>query len=97
MFSGDEVWSRGWRLNPLLQQRPDLQFWGGTRIWVASLIGKLEPHAVTQKSIDETYDLRWANDHMLVFDRVADVVSYQQSRIWKAEVKDSLARRTIGQ
>jgi hypothetical protein len=20
MFSGDEVWSRGWRLNPLLQQ-----------------------------------------------------------------------------
>jgi Tol biopolymer transport system component len=69
------------------KQRPDLQFWGGTRVWVASLIGKPEPRAVTQKSIDETYDLRWANDHTLVFDRVADVVFYKQSRIWKAEVK----------
>ena len=79
------------------KERPDLQFWGGTRVWVASLIDKRDPRALTQKSVDETYDLRWANDHMLVFDRVADVVSYQQSRIWKAEVKDSLARRTIGQ
>ena len=52
---------------------------------------------MTQKSIDGTYDLRWANDHALVFDRVAEVIFYKKSRIWKAEVKDSLAKRTIGQ
>ena len=69
------------------KERPDLQFWGGTRVWVASLIDKRDPRAVTQKSLDETYDLRWVNDHTLVFDRVADVVFYKQSRIWKAEVK----------
>jgi hypothetical protein len=67
--------------------RPDLQFWGGTRVWVASLIDKREPRAATQKSLDETYDLRWLDDHTLVFDRVADVLFYKQSRIWKAEVQ----------
>lgn len=66
--------------------RPDLKFWGGTRLWVVSLIGKTEPRPVTQKSLDETYDLRWLDDHTLVFDRVADVVLYRQARIWKAEV-----------
>src|SRR5207253_3940319 len=39
-----------------MKERPDLQFWGGTRGWVASLIGKPEPRAVTQKRLDETYD-----------------------------------------
>jgi hypothetical protein len=66
--------------------RPDLQFWGGTRVWVVLLGGKPEPHAVTQRSLDETYDLRWLDDHTLVFDRVADVLFYKQSRIWKAGV-----------
>ena len=66
--------------------RPDLQFWGGTRVWVVSLSGKPEPRPVTLKSLDETYDLRWLDDHTLVFDRVADVLFYKQSRIWKAEV-----------
>jgi Tol biopolymer transport system component len=66
--------------------RPDLQFWGGTRVWIISLGGKMEPRPVTQKSVDETYDLRWLDDHTLLFDRVADVVFYKQSRIWKADV-----------
>jgi Tol biopolymer transport system component len=66
--------------------RPDLQFWGGTRVWIISLGGKIEPRPVTQKSVDETYDLRWLDDHTLLFDRVADVVFYKQSRIWKADV-----------
>jgi len=59
---------------------------GGTRVWVVSLIGKPEPRPVTLKSLDETYDLRWLNDHALVFDRIADVLLYKQSRIWKAVV-----------
>jgi hypothetical protein len=46
----------------------------------------MEPRPVTQKSVDETYDLRWLDDHTLLFDRVADVVFYKQSRIWKADV-----------
>jgi Tol biopolymer transport system component len=67
--------------------RPDLQFWGGTQVWVVSLVDKPEPRPVTQKSVDETYDLRWLDDHTLIFDRVADVAFYKQSRIWKAEIE----------
>src|SRR6516162_6999789 len=66
--------------------RPDLQFWGGTLVWVVSLTGTPHWHPVTLRSPDETYDLRWLNDHTLVFDRVADVPLYKQSRIWKADV-----------
>jgi hypothetical protein len=68
------------------KERADLKFWGGTTVWVVSLIGKPEPRPVTPKSLDETYDLRWLGDHTLVFDRMADVVFYKQSRIWKADV-----------
>lgn len=66
--------------------RPDLQFWGGTRVWFVALSEKPEPHPVTRKSLDETYGLRWLDDHVLVFDRVADVLFYKPARIWKAEV-----------
>jgi Tol biopolymer transport system component len=68
------------------KMRPDLQFWGGTRIWVVPVSGHPEPRPVTEKASDETYDLRWVDDHVLVFDRVADVLFYKQARIWKAEV-----------
>jgi Tol biopolymer transport system component len=68
------------------KERSDLQFWGGTRIWVISLIRKAEPRPVTLKSPDEIYDLRWLGDHTLVFDRVADVPFYKQSRLWKVDV-----------
>jgi len=53
---------------------------------VVSLNGKPEPRPVTQKNLDETYDLRWLDDYTLVLDRVADVLFSKQSRIWKAEV-----------
>jgi hypothetical protein len=66
--------------------RPDLQFWGGTRIWLVSLSGKPEPHPVTQKSLDETYDLRWLDDYTVVFDRVAEGVFYERARIWRTRV-----------
>jgi Tol biopolymer transport system component len=68
------------------KERADLMFWGGTRVWVVSLIGKPEPRPITQKSVDETYDLRWLDERTLLFDRVADVVFYKQSRIWRVEV-----------
>jgi hypothetical protein len=70
-----------------MKLRPDLQFWGGTRVWVVSLGDNPKPRTVTLKSLDETYDLRWLNDHALVFDRVADVPLYQQTRLWKADVE----------
>jgi hypothetical protein len=35
---------------------------------------------------DETYDLRWLGDHALVFDRVADDLFLNKSRIWKVDV-----------
>jgi hypothetical protein len=66
--------------------RPDLQLWGGTRVWVISLTGKPEPHPVTSRSPDETYDLRWLGDHELLFDRVADVPLFRQSGIWKVGI-----------
>jgi len=68
------------------QGRPDLQFWGGTRLWIVPLIGKPVPRPVTLKSLDETYDMRWLDERTLVFDRIADVLFYKQSRIWKADV-----------
>ena len=68
------------------KMRPDLQFWGGTRIWVVPVSGHAEPRTMTEKSSDETYDLRWVDDHTLVFDRVGDVLFYKQARILKAEV-----------
>jgi hypothetical protein len=67
------------------KERPDLQFWGGTQVWVFPL-DRPQPRPVTSKSPDETYDLRWLGDHTLVFDRVADVRFYKQSRIWKVDV-----------
>jgi len=80
------------------EQRPDLQFWGGTCIWVISLIGKPEPRPVTSQSLDETYDLRWLGDHALVFDRFADVPLYMHARIWKVGVDlDGRQQQTGGE
>ena len=66
--------------------RPDLQFWGGTRVWVVDASGHQKPRLVTSKSLDETYGLRWLDNHTVVFDRLADVLFYEQARIWKADV-----------
>src|SRR5215469_5447650 len=45
------------------KMRPDLMFWGGTGIWVVPVSGHPAPRSVTEKSSDETYDLRWLDDH----------------------------------
>jgi len=66
--------------------RPDLLFWGGTTIKLVSVSPGSSPRAVTLKNQDEVYDLKWLNNHTLVFDRVADAIFYKQARIWKATV-----------
>jgi len=72
-----------------MRVRPDLKFWGGTTIWIVGSSGTPEPFAITKKNLDEIYDLRWLDEHSLVFDRVADVPFYKQSRIWKVSITAS--------
>jgi hypothetical protein len=66
--------------------RPDLQFWGGTTIWVVRASHGSTPRPVTEKNDDEIYDLKWLSNDTLVFDRVADELFYRHARIWKAAV-----------
>jgi len=42
-----------------------------------------EPQQVTSSAIDTTFDLRWAGNEMLVFDRIPDESFYSHARIWK--------------
>jgi hypothetical protein len=67
------------------RMRPDLQFWGGTTIWVVPALGGAA-RPVTQKNQDEVYDLKWLGNNTVVFDRVADEVFYGHAHIWKATV-----------
>jgi WD40-like Beta Propeller Repeat len=69
-----------------MKERADLQFWGGTTIWVVPTSAGSTPHPVTQKNQDEVYDLKWLSNDTLVFDRVADEGFYGRTRIWKAAV-----------
>ena len=66
--------------------RPDLQFWGGTTIWVVPASAGSAARPVTQKNQDEVYDLKWLSNNTIVFDRVADEVFYKHARVWKAAV-----------
>lgn len=68
------------------KSRLDLQFWGGTSIWVVAAFAASAPREVTGKSEDETYDLKWLNNDSVVFDRIADEVLYKNARVWKATV-----------
>jgi hypothetical protein len=70
-----------------MSMRPDLKFWGGTTITVVSAVPGAQPRAVTQKSPDSTYDLRWLGDKALVFDRIAGEAFYRQARLWKATIR----------
>lgn len=69
-----------------MRSRPDLQFWGGTTIWVVPASGESAARALTAKNPDEVYDLKWLGNGTVVFDRVADWDFYQHARIWKAPV-----------
>jgi len=69
-----------------MRGNPSAQFWGGTTIWVMSTRAGSKPRAASQKSDDATYDLNWLNNDTIVFDRVADEMSYRRARIWKTDV-----------
>jgi hypothetical protein len=66
--------------------RPDLKFWGGTTVWTIGTNGTARPVAVSKKSDDTTYSLHWLGNTALVFDRIADVASYEHARLWKTAV-----------
>jgi hypothetical protein len=67
-----------------MKARPDLQFWGGTIVWVLPLAAGGRPSAVTEKNSATTYDLRWLGNEALIFDRFDDQVLAPHARIWKA-------------
>ena len=70
-----------------MKLRPDLPFWGGTKLWIIPLNEKSVPRPVTSQNPDETYDLRWLDEYTLIFDRIADVMLLKQARIWKVDVR----------
>jgi hypothetical protein len=67
-------------------RRPDLQFWGGSIIWILPLAPQGKPTAVTEENPATTYDLRWTDSHALVFDRFGDKGLPKSPRIWKVSV-----------
>lgn len=69
-----------------MKVRPDLKFWGGSQIWIIPVAANSEAHSVTQKNEDTTLDLRWLNNHELVFDRIADEDFYKKARLWKVNI-----------
>jgi hypothetical protein len=69
-----------------MKVRPDLKFWGGTVIWTVPSDGKDKPLQITLPNEDTTYDLNWAGNHSLVFDRVSDTMLYSHARLWVASV-----------
>lgn len=69
-----------------MKVRPDLKFWGGTVIWTVPSDGKDKPLQITLPNEDTTYDLNWAGNHSLVFDRISDASFYSHARLWMASV-----------
>ncbi len=70
----------------LVEHRPDLEFWGGSTIWVISTEGGA-PRQVTLPSKDETYDLRWLTNSSLIFDRIGQGLFNPHARIWTVPVE----------
>jgi hypothetical protein len=66
--------------------RPDLQFWGGSVVWVLPLAPDGKPIAVTEKNPATTYDLRWIGNDALVFDRFDDEALPKSPRMWRVSV-----------
>ncbi len=69
-----------------MKESPDLKFWGGSQIWIVPIAANAEAHPVTHKNEDTTLDLRWLNNHELVFDRIANEQIYKKARLWKVNI-----------
>ena len=68
-----------------MQFRPDLNFWGGSTIWVIPTEGGA-PRQVTLTSPDQTFDLRWLTNSSLIFDRIGETMFNQHARIWTVPI-----------
>ena len=67
--------------------RPDLQFYGGTTLWVTSISPNSTAKPVTQKNPETTFTLRWLGNAKLLFDRATDDIAFNAShRLWTADV-----------
>jgi hypothetical protein len=70
----------------LREHRTDVEFWGGSTLWVISTQGGA-PRQITLPSNDETYDLRWLTTSSLIFDRIGEGIFNQHARIWTVPVE----------
>jgi Tol biopolymer transport system component len=71
----------------LNKAQPHWTFWGNTTIWVVPTVPGSTPRAVTKKSSETTYCLRWLDSGTIVFDRFGEGSAYMaQHRLWKVEV-----------
>lgn len=67
--------------------RPDLQFWGGTTVWMIDVNASRAPVPMSMKNEDTTYSLNWLGNSALVFDRVADTPFYSHARLWTTTIE----------
>lgn len=66
--------------------RTDLQFYGGTILWVVPTRPNSKAKPVTQKNPETTFSLRWFNSKLL-FDRAPDEIAFTAPhRLWTADV-----------
>lgn len=67
--------------------RADLQFFGGTTLWVAEVREKSKAVGVTEKSRETTLALHWLGNSKLLFERVPDEIAFTSPhRIWTADL-----------
>lgn len=67
--------------------RGDLQFFGGTTLWVAEVREKSKAVGVTEKNRQTTLTLHWLGNSKLLFERVPhDIAFTAPHRIWTADL-----------
>jgi hypothetical protein len=66
--------------------RPDLEFWGGTIIWVLPIADGAKSFEITRKNDTTIYDLRWLSKSEIVFDRLEDEPFPMHAELWTASI-----------
>jgi hypothetical protein len=71
-----------------MKLRPDLQFYGGSILWVAPSRANSTAKAVTEKNPDTTFTLNWFGNSKLLFDRASDDIAFKAThRLWTADIR----------
>jgi hypothetical protein len=71
-----------------MKLRPDLQFYGGSILWVAPSRANSTAKAVTQKTPETTFTLNWLGNSKLLFDRAPDESAFKAPyRLWTADIQ----------